>query len=102
MFSAHLEERMLADAPQKLRELHRAAAHWYAEHDHLSDAVRSAFASNDAAFAGELLARASAARKRIGRFRIRNVGYAASQRSVRSLPHAADRSRLYARRTVRA
>lgn len=69
MYAAHLEERMLADAPHRLRELHRAAAHWYAEHDHLSDAVRSAFASNDAAFAGELLARASAARKRIGRFR---------------------------------
>jgi LuxR family maltose regulon positive regulatory protein len=69
MYSAHLEERMLADAPHRLRELHRAAAHWYAEHDHLSDAVRSAFASNDAAFAGELLARASATRKRIGRFR---------------------------------
>jgi LuxR family transcriptional regulator, maltose regulon positive regulatory protein len=69
MYSAHLEERMLADAPHRLRALHRAAAHWYAEHDHLSDAVRSAFASNDAAFAGELLARASAARKRIGRFR---------------------------------
>lgn len=69
LFAAYLEERLLADAPQKLRELHRAAAHWYAEHDHLSDAVRSAFASDDAAFAGELLARASAARKRIGRFR---------------------------------
>jgi len=69
MFSTFLEERLRADAPQKLSELHRAAAHWYAEHDHLSDAVRSAFASDDATFAGELLARASAARKRIGRFR---------------------------------
>jgi LuxR family maltose regulon positive regulatory protein len=69
LFSAFLEERLLTDAPQKLREIHRAAAHWYAEHDHLSDAVRSAFASDDASFAGELLARASAARKRIGRFR---------------------------------
>ena len=69
LFSAFLEERLRADAPQKLREMHRAAAHWYAEHDHLSDAVRSAFASDDATFAGELLARASAARKRIGRFR---------------------------------
>lgn len=69
LFSAFLEERLLADAPQKLRGMHRAAAHWYAQHDHLSDAVRSAFASDDATFAGELLARASAARKRIGRFR---------------------------------
>jgi LuxR family maltose regulon positive regulatory protein len=69
MFASFLEERLRADAPGRLLELHRAAAHWYADHDRLSDAVRSAFASNDASFAGELLARASAARKRIGRFR---------------------------------
>lgn len=69
LFAAFLEERLRAESPQQLREMHREAAHWYAEHGRLSDAVRSAFASNDAAFAGELLARASAERRRIGRFR---------------------------------
>ncbi|MGH8189025.1 MAG: hypothetical protein ACREUC_20880, partial [Steroidobacteraceae bacterium] len=69
LFAGFLEEQLRVDAPQRLRALHRAAAQWYAEHGRLSDAVRSAFASNDAAFAGELLARASAERRRVGRFR---------------------------------
>lgn len=69
LFAAFLAERMIADAPQRLRELHRAAAQWYAERGLLSEAVRSAFASNDPAFAAELLARASAERRRVGRFR---------------------------------
>ncbi|MDP1738046.1 MAG: LuxR C-terminal-related transcriptional regulator [Caulobacter sp.] len=69
LFADFLAERLAADAPGRLRDLHRAAAHWHADHDSLSEAVRSAFASNDAAFAAELLARASAERRRVGRFR---------------------------------
>lgn len=69
LFAAFLAERMTADAPERLRSLHRAAAHWYADRGLLSEAVRSAFASNDPAFAAELLARASAERRRVGRFR---------------------------------
>src|SRR5262249_9260342 len=69
MFASFLEEELRADVPGRLHALHRSAAQWYADHGRLSDAVRSAFSSNDAAIAGELLARASAERKRIGRFR---------------------------------
>ncbi len=69
LFAAFLAERMTADAPERLRDLHQAAAHWHADRGLLSEAVRSAFASNDPAFAAELLARASAERRRVGRFR---------------------------------
>lgn len=69
LFADFLAERLAADAPGRLRDLHQSAAHWHADHDSLSEAVRSAFASNDPAFAAELLARASAERRRVGRFR---------------------------------
>lgn len=69
LFASHLEDELRMDSAELVRSLHRKAAHWYAEQGMLSDAVRGAFASNDAALAAELLARASAERKRIGRFR---------------------------------
>ena len=42
--------------PDRVSELHRAAAQWYAEHDEVVDAVRHAQSGADWAFAGRLLA----------------------------------------------
>jgi LuxR family maltose regulon positive regulatory protein len=56
LFADFLRLELRRTEPDRVGELHRAAAQWYAEHDEVVDAVRHAQAGADWAFAGRLLA----------------------------------------------
>lgn len=56
MFRDFLRRRLERDHPERVPELHRAAARWCAEHDLLRESVDHALAAGDTAFAVDLVA----------------------------------------------
>ncbi|POY02491.1 serine/threonine-protein kinase PknK [Mycobacterium kansasii] len=55
LFAEFLRHRLERDHPDRVYQLHRVAADWFAEHDHLNEAVDHALASGDAARAVDLV-----------------------------------------------
>lgn len=55
LFSEALRARLVAEDPERVARLNRAAADWYAGHDRLPDAVRHALAGDDAEQAADLV-----------------------------------------------
>ncbi len=55
LFSEAVKERMRAVSPEKLPDLYRRAARWFAGQGHFEDAFRNAFASEDFEFAADLM-----------------------------------------------
>jgi ATP/maltotriose-dependent transcriptional regulator MalT len=55
MFAEFLRRRLERDRPDRVEQLHRAASEWFAEHDHLNEAVDHALASGDATRAVDLV-----------------------------------------------
>ena len=55
LFADVLRARLLAEAPEQVRELHQRASDWYASHDLVEDAVRHALAAEDFERAGHLM-----------------------------------------------
>src|SRR5271155_78197 len=55
MFAEFLRRRLDRDQPERVEQLHRAASQWFAEHDHLNEAVDHALASGDATRAVDLV-----------------------------------------------
>jgi len=53
LYADFLRHRLERELPQRLPALHRAAAHWFAEHDMLTDAVTHALAAGDAQWAAQ-------------------------------------------------
>jgi LuxR family maltose regulon positive regulatory protein len=55
LFADTLRARLLAEQPDRVPALHRAASEWYAAHDLPEDAVRHALAAADPAYAADLV-----------------------------------------------
>jgi serine/threonine-protein kinase PknK len=55
LFAEFLRRRLERDRPDRVEQLHRAASQWFAEHDHLNEAVDHALASGDATRAVDLV-----------------------------------------------
>jgi LuxR family maltose regulon positive regulatory protein len=55
LFADALRAQLTSACPDRIPELHRAAAHWYAEHGLLTDAIPHALAGGDADHAAELV-----------------------------------------------
>jgi LuxR family maltose regulon positive regulatory protein len=55
LFADLLRARLEHDEPQRVGELHRAAAAWYEQHDLIDDAIRHAKAAGDATWAARLV-----------------------------------------------
>ncbi|VBA33287.1 Serine/threonine-protein kinase PknK [Mycobacterium innocens] len=55
LFAEFLRHRLERDHPDRVDQLHRVAAEWFAEHGHLNEAVDHALASGDAARAVDLV-----------------------------------------------
>ncbi|WP_112299083.1 serine/threonine-protein kinase [Rhodococcus wratislaviensis] len=47
LFAEYLRRRLERDHPSRIADLHRAAAHWFADHHYVSDAVDHALAAGD-------------------------------------------------------
>lgn len=69
LVSAFLEARLRSETPARSREIHVKAAAWHEQRGHLAEAITHAFASQDVDLGVRLLALASGARERIGRWR---------------------------------
>ncbi|OBG68945.1 MULTISPECIES: serine/threonine-protein kinase [unclassified Mycobacterium] len=57
MFAGFLRRRLERDDPDRLAELHHTASEWFAEHDHISEAVDHALAAGETAHAVDLVER---------------------------------------------
>lgn len=55
LFQEYLRKRLERDEPDRVPELHRKAAHWYAEHNHTSEAVDHALTAGDIEFAVDVV-----------------------------------------------
>lgn len=55
LFEEYLRKRLERDDPDRVIELHRKAAHWYAEHKHTSEAVDHALSAGDIEFAVDVV-----------------------------------------------
>lgn len=55
LFAEALRARLVAEDPERVAQLHRAAAEWYAEHDRLRDAVPHALVGDDVEQAADLV-----------------------------------------------
>jgi LuxR family maltose regulon positive regulatory protein len=55
LFSKAIKQRVMASSPDRLREIHRRAAIWFARNNYLEDAFRHAFASEDFEFVADFL-----------------------------------------------
>lgn len=55
LFEDYLRKRLERDEPERVTELHRKAAHWYAEHKHANEAVDHALKAGDIEFAVDVV-----------------------------------------------
>lgn len=55
LFASYLRRRLERDHPERVAKLHRAAAAWFAEHGHLTEAVTHALAAGDRSEAIDLV-----------------------------------------------
>lgn len=55
LFEDYLRKRLERDEPERVLELHRKAAHWYAEHQHINEAVDHALSAGDLDFAVDIV-----------------------------------------------
>ncbi len=57
MFAGFLRRRLEREDPDRLTQLHRTASEWFADHDHINEAVDHALAAGDATRAVDLVER---------------------------------------------
>lgn len=60
LFADYLQRRLEREQPERISVLHRSAAHWFADHDMVTDAVTHALAAEDGPWAAELVERTGA------------------------------------------